>query len=149
VRYNVYVAADEWDKKINSFMTLGKSACLDVNIYFFGSLSNSLCAGKIMSDTGHFLQPPDFLDSSIPYENPHEISFPSMSNTGTPISVPMLESSALSNLSMDMMNTVLGRLDHLGDLEVLDVDRMIITTELKRKFLNLSQSRNTLSNAHS
>ena len=131
VRYNVYVAAAEWTTKIRSFVTLGKSVCLDIDIYFFGLLSNSKYVRRILSDTGHFLQPPNFLDSSIPYYNPHEIKFPSIGNSELSMSVPMLESSSVSDLSIDMINTVLGNLDHIGNLVVLDVDITIITTKLK------------------
>lgn len=131
VRYNVYVTADEWTTKIRSFMTMGQLTCLDIDIYFFGSLSNSAYVGKILSDTGHFLQPPDFLDSSIPYNNPHEIIFPSSSGSGSPLRIPNLESNSVNDLSVDMVNTVLDNLDNTGNLVSSDIDMNFITTELK------------------
>ncbi|KAF2815321.1 uncharacterized protein BDZ99DRAFT_378623 [Mytilinidion resinicola] len=131
VRYNVYVATAEWATKIRSFTTLGQSVCLDIDIYFFGSRSNSTDVGRILSDTGLFLQPPDFLDSTIPYDNPHEISFASISNSDSKMSVPIPEFSSMSDPSVDIINTVLGNLDHMGNLVNLDVDMTAITTVLK------------------
>jgi len=131
VRYNVYVAADEWTTKIRSFVTMGQSTCLDIDVYFFGSLSNSAHVGRILSDTGHFLQPPDFLDSSIPYNNPHEIIFPSSSCSELPLRIPNPESNPVNDLSVDMINTVLGDLNHMDNLVSSDIDMNVITTELK------------------
>ncbi|KAF2492843.1 hypothetical protein BU16DRAFT_620161 [Lophium mytilinum] len=131
VRYTVYVATAEWATKIRSFMTLGKSVCLDIDIYFFGPRSNSTDVGRILSDAGLFLQAPDFLDSSIPYDNPHEISFASISNFGSQMSAPIPESSSVGDLSVDIVSTVLANLDHMGDLVNLDVDMTAITTVLK------------------
>lgn len=131
VRYDVYVGAAEWATKIRSFTTLGKLVCLDIDIYFFGAPSNGTDVGRILSDTGQFLQPPEFLDGSIPYDNPHEINFASISESGLPTSVPILESSPVSGLSVDIINTVLGSLDHIENLAALDVDVAIISTRLE------------------
>jgi SWI/SNF-related matrix-associated actin-dependent regulator of chromatin subfamily A3 len=131
VRYNVYVGASEWTSKIRSFTTRGRSTCLDIEMYFFGSLDNSAKVGRILSDTGHFLQPPDFLDSSIPYKNPHEIIFPSVSDPGSPMRISDAEFNLLDDLSGEMVTTVLGNLDHTGDLVSSNIDSNIITTELK------------------
>jgi hypothetical protein len=131
VNYAVYIAADEWESKIQSFMTMGKSACFDVNIFFFGSLSNSSPVGKILSDTGHFLQPPYFLDSSIPYNNPHEITFPSIGESESRLHLPTAAPSALTDLSVDMINTLLGDLGNADSLGVQDVNKDVLRTELK------------------
>lgn len=131
VRYAAYVSVAEWAEKMRSFRTLGKSVCLEIDVYFFGSLPNSTCVGRILSDAGLFLQRPDFLDSSVPYDNPHEIRFPSVHTSSPTLSIPALASSSVSNLSVDIINTVLGNLEQLGNLTVADVDTAIIITELK------------------
>lgn len=132
VRHSVYVTAAEWAEKITLFKTKGKSVCLEADIYFFGSMSNSTCVGTILSNNGLFLQRLDFLDSTTRYENPQEINFPSLQSFRPPLSVPTLEQSSISDLSVDMVNTVLGDLAQTGNLRCLDVDTTAITTELKQ-----------------
>jgi len=131
IKYTVYVAVDEWTTKLRSFRTMGKSTCLDVEIHFFGSTSNSTAIGRILSDSNHFLQPPDFLDSSIPYDNPHEIKFSSITEPELSLEVPNSISSSTDGLSVDMTATVLDNLDHIGSLAGWDIDKNVIRTELK------------------
>lgn len=131
IRYSVYVAVDEWTTKIRSFITRGKSVHLDVDIHFFGPLSDSISIGRILSDTGHFLQPPDFLESSITYNNPHEISFGSMDESRLPLKPPNPNPSSIDDLAVDKTEELLGNLDHSGSLAAGDVDRDVIRTELK------------------
>ncbi|KAF2686440.1 hypothetical protein K458DRAFT_470145 [Lentithecium fluviatile CBS 122367] len=131
VRYNAYVSAFEWASKTQSFAALGRSACLDVDIYFYGSHCDGDSVGKVLSNTGLFLQQPDYLDSSIPYDNPHELKFPSIDVSTSPLDVPMLLSTPITSLPMDMANAMLGNLDHQGDLVSLDMDKTIVKTELK------------------
>jgi len=131
VRYNVYVAADEWTAKLRSFITMGQSIHLDVAIHLFGSPSNSAYVGKILSDTGHFLQPPDFLENFVPYHNPHEISFPSHNGSKASPRISNLGSEMGNDMSVNMISTVLNDLDHRDDLISSDIDACIIMTELK------------------
>lgn len=131
IRYKVFVAADDWSAQIRSFATLGKSTVLDVDIYFFGLRSNSEDVGRILSNTGLFLQPPDILDDRYPYENPHEISFPLIDGLEILPKLPSAEPAAQDKLPVDMINTVLGNLDRTGNLSIPEVDMDVITTELK------------------
>ncbi|PSN69483.1 hypothetical protein BS50DRAFT_550345 [Corynespora cassiicola Philippines] len=130
-RYEVYVSVAEWTEKVRTVRASAKSVFLELDIYLFGSIANGARVGKILSDTGLFLQRPDFLDSSISYNNPHEIVFPSMHGFSTEWIAPALAPNSVSNLSVDMINTVLGNLEQTGSLTALDVNTAIVITKLK------------------
>jgi SWI/SNF-related matrix-associated actin-dependent regulator of chromatin subfamily A3 len=131
-RYLVYVTAKEWVEKMRLFRSSGKQICLEPDIYLFGKPSNGKHLGRVLSDLGLFLQPPDFLDTNVMYENPHEIKFPSWSETDPEAVVPPLCSLSVSKLSTDAVDCVLRELHQQELLDVVDVDKNIILTELER-----------------
>lgn len=130
-RYTAYVSTAEWAEKMRSFRIRGKRALLEMDVYFFGDPARGPTVGRILSNAGLFLQRPDFLESSMQYENPHEIRFASMRESSPDVSVPALAPSSVSNLSMGIVEKVLGDLDHPGQLTAADVDREMMVTELK------------------
>jgi SWI/SNF-related matrix-associated actin-dependent regulator of chromatin subfamily A3 len=131
VSYNVYVAAAEWTAKVRSFRHTRKSICLDIEIHFYGSSSNSASVGKILSDNRLFLQQPDFLDSPVPYKNPHEIIFPSISGSLLPMRGPRPSSTSANESPLDFVTTVLSDLSHAGSLVGRNVDMSLVSSELK------------------
>ena len=130
-RYEVYVSVAEWTEKVRTVRASAKSVFLELDIYLFGSIANGARVGKILSDTGLFLQRPDFLDSSISYNNPHEIVFPSVHGSSTEWVAPALAPNSVSNLSVDMINTVLGNLEQMDSLTAVDINTAIVITKLK------------------
>ncbi|KAL1615550.1 hypothetical protein SLS54_008955 [Diplodia seriata] len=130
-RYSAYVSASEWTEKIRSFRTKGKSVCLEIDLYIFGEASLATSVGRILSNAGLFLQTPDFLDSSMRYDNPHEVKFASFANSNPVPYVPTFELSSMSDLSADVVNKMLSDLDHVDQLTAVDVDTNMIITELK------------------
>ncbi|KAH7110084.1 SNF2 family N-terminal domain-containing protein [Dendryphion nanum] len=131
VKYTVYVAVDEWKTKSRLSITKGKSTCLDIDINFYGSPSNGARVGRILSDIGQFLQPPSLLNDSVPYENPHEITFELDQDQDMLDRVSSAEIQSSTDFSVELFNTVLGDLSHSATLINRDVDMYIITTELK------------------
>ena len=130
-RYTPYVSMAEWAEKTGNLRTSGKTVYLDMDLYLFGLYSNGMSVGRILSDNGLFLQQPDMLDSSIPYENPHEIKFESMSISDLPLTVPPLEAGSTHGLSADTLTRLLDNLTQQGNLKAADVDTSIVITALK------------------
>ncbi|KAH0562510.1 hypothetical protein GP486_002802 [Trichoglossum hirsutum] len=131
VRYEVYVAPNEWAEKILSFKNIGKAACITVELNIFGSVDKSHAVGKVLSKAGIYLQHPRLLDSHIEYENPHFISFSHLSLSNSRLPTPSLTPDSGSSPSSTDISSVLDNLDQRGYLRKADIDAQITSTLLR------------------
>ncbi|KAH7309718.1 SNF2 family N-terminal domain-containing protein [Stachybotrys elegans] len=129
VRWECYVQADDLDRKLAEWKSRGKGVCIPIEIVIFGDLQHRDTVGSILSKARLYLQRPEHEVESL-YDNPHEMILP---HTGANVLQPQTRSMRGIEDSKDLVNEVLGRLDHE---EVLSVEpRAHLSTILRTQLL--------------
>jgi hypothetical protein len=132
VRYEGFIAVDEWANKTHAWHKTGKAGTMSVNINVSGTRDLFELVGKVFSTAKLYLQQPYYCDDFTKYSNPHYLSFPSTAEANADFfSTPLTLQEATPTLHQCDISHVLKDLHQHEYLRPVDVDRCIKTPLLR------------------